>query len=257
MGDNDVYVDPDVWLPPTPIGGRGAQSNLPSWAKERDPNDIDQFRARGGGNPQSAAVPFRNKPVLDSRRQSVTPSVESRAEKMRKERDSAPVVTSAPGKRKEPLPLKGQGPGQGRVSLSGGTPSVSSAAAGGRGRPGARPGVIPSRVGAGAAGGGAKRGVGAGPVGSEKQKFSEMAKEEGWVDLELIEGIERDIVESKVSVSWESIAGLHEAKHLLQEAVVLPLWMPDYFKGIRRPWKGVLMFGPPGTGESLSHECCL
>lgn len=37
-----------------------------------------------------------------------------------------------------------------------------------------------------------------------------------------------------------------EAKRLLEEAVVLPMWMPDYFKGIRRPWKGVLMVGPPG-----------
>jgi katanin p60 ATPase-containing subunit A1 len=53
-------------------------------------------------------------------------------------------------------------------------------------------------------------------------------------------------VETGVSVSWEHIADLQEAKALLQEAVVLPLWMPDYFKGIRRPWKGVLMFGPPG-----------
>lgn len=35
----------------------------------------------------------------------------------------------------------------------------------------------------------------------------------------------------------ENIAGLKEAKRLLEEAVVLPLWMPDYFKGIRRPWK--------------------
>jgi katanin p60 ATPase-containing subunit A1 len=85
----------------------------------------------------------------------------------------------------------------------------------------------------------------------ERQKFSELAKEEGWADLELIEGIERDIVEGKINVSWENIAGLNEAKHLLQEAVVLPLWMPDYFKGIRRPWKGVLMFGPPGTGKTM------
>lgn len=83
---------------------------------------------------------------------------------------------------------------------------------------------------------------------NEKQKFSEKAREEGWADVELIEGVERDIVEGRVNVKWDSIAGLNEAKHLLQEAVVLPLWMPDYFKGIRRPWKGVLMFGPPGTG---------
>ena len=37
--------------------------------------------------------------------------------------------------------------------------------------------------------------------------------------------------------SRDDIAGLKEAKRLLEEAVVLPLWMPDYFKGIRRPWK--------------------
>ena len=35
----------------------------------------------------------------------------------------------------------------------------------------------------------------------------------------------------------DDIADLHEAKRLLQEAVVLPLVVPDFFKGIRRPWK--------------------
>lgn len=35
----------------------------------------------------------------------------------------------------------------------------------------------------------------------------------------------------------DDIADLVEAKKLLKEAVVLPMWMPEFFKGIRRPWK--------------------
>ena len=81
--------------------------------------------------------------------------------------------------------------------------------------------------------------------------YSDLAEKEGWVDAKLINGLERDIVEGRLNVRWDSIAGLTDAKGLLQEAVVLPLWMPDYFKGIRRPWKGVLMFGPPGTGKTM------
>ena len=84
-----------------------------------------------------------------------------------------------------------------------------------------------------------------------KPRYSDVAREGGWADMELIESIEREILIENVNVSWESIADLHEAKQLLQEAVVLPLWMPEYFKGIRRPWKGVLLFGPPGTGKTM------
>ena len=39
------------------------------------------------------------------------------------------------------------------------------------------------------------------------------------------------------NVKWTDIAELQQAKSLLEEAVVLPMLMPDYFKGIRRPWK--------------------
>lgn len=63
--------------------------------------------------------------------------------------------------------------------------------------------------------------------------------------------IEKDILQRNPDVQWSKVAGLHEAKALLQEAMVLPIIMPDFFKGIRRPWKGVLMVGPPGTGKTL------
>lgn len=70
-------------------------------------------------------------------------------------------------------------------------------------------------------------------------------------DGELAEALQRDILDSSPSVRWDDIAGLTDAKRVLEEAVVLPLWMPEYFRGIRRPWKGVLMFGPPGTGKTM------
>ncbi|KAL0967355.1 hypothetical protein UPYG_G00251200 [Umbra pygmaea] len=70
-------------------------------------------------------------------------------------------------------------------------------------------------------------------------------------DKDLIEALERDIISQNPNVRWDDIADLVEPKKLLKEAVVLPMWMPEFFKGIRRPWKGVLMVGPPGTGKTL------
>ncbi|KAK6640911.1 hypothetical protein RUM44_012609 [Polyplax serrata] len=67
----------------------------------------------------------------------------------------------------------------------------------------------------------------------------------------LVDVLEKDIILRKPNVQWSRVAGLQEAKALLQEAMVLPVLMPDFFKGIRRPWKGVLMVGPPGTGKTM------
>jgi len=41
---------------------------------------------------------------------------------------------------------------------------------------------------------------------------------------------ERDIVQKDPNIHWDDIADLAEAKRLLEEAVVLPMWMPDFFK---------------------------
>ncbi|KAL0043533.1 hypothetical protein WJX79_007590 [Trebouxia sp. C0005] len=70
-------------------------------------------------------------------------------------------------------------------------------------------------------------------------------------DQELAEQLQRDMLDASPGVSWDDIAGLAEAKRVLQENVILPLYMPEYFRGIRRPVKGVLMFGPPGTGKTM------
>jgi katanin p60 ATPase-containing subunit A1 len=67
----------------------------------------------------------------------------------------------------------------------------------------------------------------------------------------IIDLVERDIVEQDLGVTFDDIAALDTAKRLLQEAVVLPLMLPEFFQGIRQPWKGVLLFGPPGTGKTM------
>lgn len=51
------------------------------------------------------------------------------------------------------------------------------------------------------------------------------------MERELADVLERDIVQKNPSVRWDDIADLHEAKRLLEEAVVLPLWMPEFFTG--------------------------
>ncbi|ONK80465.1 uncharacterized protein A4U43_C01F18010 [Asparagus officinalis] len=65
----------------------------------------------------------------------------------------------------------------------------------------------------------------------------------------LAETLCRDIIRGSPDVKWESIKGLDNAKKLLKEAVVMPIKYPKYFTGLLSPWKGILLFGPPGTGK--------
>ncbi|XP_034282590.1 vacuolar protein sorting-associated protein 4A [Pantherophis guttatus] len=59
------------------------------------------------------------------------------------------------------------------------------------------------------------------------------------------------IVMEKPNVRWSDVAGLEGAKEALKEAVILPIKFPHLFTGKRTPWRGILLFGPPGTGKSF------
>jgi vacuolar protein-sorting-associated protein 4 len=70
-------------------------------------------------------------------------------------------------------------------------------------------------------------------------------------DSELQDDIASLVVREKPSVKWDDVANLEEAKQALREAIILPILRPDLFTGARRPWRGVLLFGPPGCGKTL------
>ncbi|KAH9313715.1 hypothetical protein KI387_022342 [Taxus chinensis] len=56
----------------------------------------------------------------------------------------------------------------------------------------------------------------------------------------------------KIGVTFDDIGSLENVKESLQELVMLPLRRPDLFKGgLLKPCRGILLFGPPGTGKTM------
>ncbi|XP_026473913.1 fidgetin-like protein 1 [Ctenocephalides felis] len=72
----------------------------------------------------------------------------------------------------------------------------------------------------------------------------------------MVELIRNEIMDTGNKIGWDDIAGLDFAKSSIQESVVWPLLRPDIFTGLRRPPRGILLFGPPGTGKTLIDLRC-
>lgn len=71
------------------------------------------------------------------------------------------------------------------------------------------------------------------------------------VDESAAKQIFNEIVVQGDEVHWADVAGLEVAKKALKEAVVYPFLRPDLFMGLREPARGMLLFGPPGTGKTM------
>lgn len=88
---------------------------------------------------------------------------------------------------------------------------------------------------------------------------SDRSEEEQIALIKSIKGIDEsaanqilnDIVVRGDPVYWDDVVGLESAKTSLKEAVVYPFLRPDLFRGLREPTRGMLLFGPPGTGKTM------
>ncbi len=64
--------------------------------------------------------------------------------------------------------------------------------------------------------------------------------------------IEKFVIIEKPSISWKDIGGLDEQTNEIKEVIELPLKNPGLFKKIGiQPPKGILLYGPSGTGKTL------
>ncbi|RQM07611.1 hypothetical protein DH86_00002065 [Scytalidium sp. 3C] len=103
------------------------------------------------------------------------------------------------------------------------------------------------------------------PTSEEKNSEEEQSVKSAWkrrteyimkhlpsgVDETAAKQILNEIVVQGDEVHWEDVAGLEIAKTALKETVVYPFLRPDLFMGLREPARGMLLFGPPGTGKTM------
>jgi katanin p60 ATPase-containing subunit A1 len=223
-------------------GGRDA---APAWEQRGGGGSGGGGGAGGGGGQRGAG----GSNLLDALGRRIPPTSKAAA--------GAPPPTGRPGRVniKAPLPPAAVGVGGGGGKRASNPAAPSSVPGGGRHGRGGAAGIPPPILhnphqdpALNGEEGGEDGMEGPPPV----RPFAEVQRSLGrGIDADLIENLEREIVDFSPNVKWGDIAGLDDAKGVMQEAVVLPLMCPGFFSGIRKPWKGVLLYGPPGTGKTL------
>ncbi len=86
-----------------------------------------------------------------------------------------------------------------------------------------------------------------------KSSEEELPEELKGLDKVLVDRIESDIIQNGQPVTFEQIAGLKTVKDIVQEIICWPMLRPDLFVGLRALPRGLLLFGPPGTGKVRSN----
>ena len=71
------------------------------------------------------------------------------------------------------------------------------------------------------------------------------------VGNELRERVLSEIIDTAPGVKFTDVVGLDSAKQILREIIIIPNLRPDLFTGLRSPPRGLLLFGPPGTGKTM------
>jgi SpoVK/Ycf46/Vps4 family AAA+-type ATPase len=92
--------------------------------------------------------------------------------------------------------------------------------------------------------------------GSNKTRYDKETPEQELfgLDKELVQIILNEVVDNGEKVTFDDIAGLDDVKAAVDELLIFPMERPDLFTGLRAAPKGLLLFGPPGTGTLHASE---